>query len=315
VPAGPPYRGLHPSNWRTEIGVGVVVTGASGQLGRLVVQELLARVSPAEVVLVSRRPEDLRDLADRGLAVRRGDFNDPASLVEAFAGAGRVLVISCGLDNLGGRVNQHRTAIDAAAAAGARHVVYTSISNPVEGNPQRIVSDENRATEELLRSSGLAWTVLRNGTYAEVQVPPGSLAVAHGKMYTNAGDGRMTPVSRRDCAAAAAAVLTDDGHEGKTYDITGPDRLSQTDLAALLSEVAGRTVKVHNVNDRILGWGLTKAGFPKPVAREIVDFGKAIREGYYDVAESDVEQLTGRAPRPLRDVLIAHRGELLEAAA
>jgi NAD(P)H dehydrogenase (quinone) len=279
------------------------------------VQELLEGLSPAEVVLVSRRPEDLRDLADRGLAVRRGDFNDPASLVEAFAGAERVLVISCGLDNLGGRVNQHRAAIDAAAAAGARHVVYTSISNPVEGNPQRIVSDENRATEELLRSSGLAWTILRNGTYAEVQVPPGSLAVAHGKMYTNAGDGRMAPVSRRDCAAAAAAVLTGDGHEGKTYDIAGPDRLSQSDLAALLSEVAGRTVKVHNVNDRILGWGLTKAGFPKPVAREIVDFGKAIREGYYDVAESDVEQLTGRAPRQLRDVLIAHRGELLEAAA
>jgi NAD(P)H dehydrogenase (quinone) len=294
--------------------MGIVVTGASGQLGRLVVQELLEGVSPAEVVLVSRRPEDLRDLSDRGLVVRRGDFNDPASLVEAFAGAERVLVISCGLNNLGGRVTQHRAAIEAAAAAGARHVVYTSISNPDEGNPQRIVSDENRTTEELLQSSGLGWTVLRNCTYSEVQVPPGSLAVAHGKMYTNAGDGRIAPVSRRDCAAAAAAVLVGDGHEGKTYDITGPDRLSQTDLAALLSEVAGRAVKVHNVNDRILGWGLTKAGFPKQVAREIVDFGKAIREGYYDVVESDVERLTGRAPRSLHDVLIAHRGVLLEAA-
>jgi NAD(P)H dehydrogenase (quinone) len=110
-------------------------------------------------------------------------------------------------------------------------------------------------------------------------------------------------------------VLVGDGHEGQTYDITGPDRLTQQDLAALLSEVAGRAVKVHNVNDRILGWGLTKAGFPKPIAREIVEFGKAIREGYYDVAESDVERLTGNPPRSLRDVLIAHRGELLEAAA
>jgi NAD(P)H dehydrogenase (quinone) len=295
--------------------VSIVVTGASGQLGRLVVQELLERVSPEEVVLTSRRSENLGDLADRGLAVRRCDFEDPASLVEAFAGARRVLMISTGLDNLGRRVEQHRAAIRAAVAAGAQHVVYTSISNPADGNPQRMVSAENRATEELLQSSGLAWTILRNGTYAEVQVPPGSLAVAHGKIYTNAGDGRMTPVSRRDCAAAAAAVLASDGHEGKTYDITGPDRLTQADLAALLSEVGGRAVKVHTVNDRILGWGLTKAGFPKPMAREIVDFGKAIREGYYDVATSDVERLTGQAPRSLRDVLIAHRGELLEAAA
>jgi NAD(P)H dehydrogenase (quinone) len=294
--------------------VGIVVTGASGQLGRLVVQELLERVSPGEVVLVTRRPEHLRDLADRGLAVRHGDFDDPASLVEAFAGAKRVLVISSGLNNLGRRVDQHRAAIEAAAAVGAEHIVYTSISNPLEGNPQRTVSDESRATEDLLRSSGSAWTILRNGSYAEVQVPPGSLAVAHGKMYTNAGDGRMAPVSRRDCAAAAAAVLTSDGHGGKTYDITGPERLSQQDLATLLSDVAGRSVKLHHVNDRILGWGLTKAGFPKPIAREIVQFGKAIREGYYDVAGSDVERLTGRAPRPLREVLVAHRGELLEAA-
>jgi NAD(P)H dehydrogenase (quinone) len=295
--------------------VGIVVTGASGQLGRLVAHELLELVSPGEVVLVSHRPESLRDLADRGLAVRHGDFDDPASLVEAFAGATRVLVISSGLNNLGRRVDQHRAAIEAAAGAGAQHVVYTSISNPAKGNPQRVVSDESRATEEVLRSSGPAWTILRYGSYSEVQVPPGSLAVAHGKMYTNAGNGLVAPVSRRDCAAAAAAVLTGDGHEGKTYDITGPDRLSQQDLAALLSEVSGRAVKVHNVTDRILGWGLTKSGFPKPIAREIVEFGKAIREGYYDVVDSDVERLTGREPRPLRDVLIAHRGELLEAAA
>ena len=293
----------------------IVVTGASGQLGRLVVEELLDRVPPSELVLVSRRPEFLGEFAARGATARRGDFDDPASLADAFAGAGTVLLISSGLEALGRRIDQHRAAIDAAAAAGARRVVYTSISNPVANNPQRTVSEENRATEELLHSSGLDWTILRNGTFAEVQLAPGSLAVAHGRIYTNAGDGRMTPVSRRDCAAAAVAVLTGDGHENRTYDITGPDRISQAELAALLSDVSGRAIKVHNVSDRILGWGLTKAGFTKAIAREIVDFGKAIREGFYDVAESDVQRLTGRAPRSLRDVLIAHRGELLAAAA
>jgi NAD(P)H dehydrogenase (quinone) len=293
----------------------IVVTGASGQLGRLVVQELLDRIPPAELVLVSRRPELLEEFTARGAAARHGDFDDPASLVDAFAGAERALVISTSFDALGRRIDQHRAAIEAAAAAGARHVVYTSMSNPVKDNPQRTLSNENRTTEDLLRSSGLAWTILRNGSFAEVQVPPGSLAVAHGKLYTNAGDGRMTPVSRRDCAAAAAAALTGDGHEGQTYDITGPDRIGQTDLADLLSDVSGRAISVNRVNDRALGWGLTKAGFPKPIARDIVDFGKAIRKGYYDVGESDVERLIGRAPRSLREVLIAHRGELLAAAA
>jgi NAD(P)H dehydrogenase (quinone) len=295
--------------------VSIVVTGASGQLGRLVAQDLLERVSPGELVLVTRHPEALTDLAGRGAEVRRGDFDDPASLAQAFAGAEKVLVISTGLDVLGRRFAQHRAAIEAAAAAGAQHLVYTSISNPVEGNPTGILAEENRETEALLRASGPAWTILRNGIYAEVQVPPGSLAVAAGKLYTNVDKGRMVPVSRRDCAAAAAATLTSDGHEGKTYDITGPESLSQADLAALLAEIGGRAVKVHNVNDRILAWGMTKAGMPKPIARQIVDFGKAIREGYYDVADSSVENLTGRPPRSLREVLIAHRGELLAATA
>jgi NAD(P)H dehydrogenase (quinone) len=293
----------------------IVVTGASGQLGRLVAQELLERASPSELVLVTRHPDSLKEFAARGADVRAGDFDDPGSLSDAFAGAEKVLVISTGLDALGRRVDQHRAAIDAAVAAGAQHLVYTSISNPVEGNPQTILSEENRESEDLLRASGRAWTILRNGIYSEVQVPPGSLAVAHGKLYTNAGDGRMVPVSRRDCAAAAAAVLTSDGHEGQTYDVTGPDSMSQTDLADLLAEVGGRAVKVHNVNDRILAWGLTKSGMPKPIARQIVEFGKAIRQDYYYVPESAVESITGEPPRSLRDVLIAHRGELLAATA
>jgi NAD(P)H dehydrogenase (quinone) len=292
----------------------IVVTGASGQLGRLVTQDLLERVPPAELVLVTRHPEALEDFAARGVDVRRGDFDDPGSLAGAFAGAEKALVISTGLDALGRRVAQHRAAIEAALAAGVRHLVYTSISNPVEGNPQGTVTDENRETEELLRASAPAWTILRNGIYSEVQVAPGSLAVAHGKIYTNAGEGRMRPVSRRDCAAAAAVVLTTGGHEGQIYDITGPDSISQSDLAALLAEVGGRAIKVHNVNDRILTWGMTKAGMPKPIARQIADFGKAIREGYYDVTESAVERLTGEPPRSLREVLIAHRGELLAAS-
>ena len=153
--------------------------------------------------------------------------------------------------------------------------------------------------------------MLRNATYAELQIPPGALAVAGGKLYTNAGDGRLVSVSRRDCARVAAAVMTTDGHEGKTYDVTGREALSQSDLVGLLSEVSGRSVELVPVGDRMLSWGLTRHGAPKPVAHAIVAFGKAVREGYYDVVDDAVTSLTGAAPRSLRDVLVAHRGDLL----
>ncbi|MDX6646227.1 MAG: hypothetical protein QOK40_1954 [Miltoncostaeaceae bacterium] len=290
----------------------VIVTGASGQLGRLVAEELLNRIAPSELVLVTRRPQALSDLAERGVEVRRGDFDDPASLAQAFAGGERLLLIST--PAIGRRVPQHRAAIEAAEAAGVRHLVYTSVVKPIAGNPVGAIADENRVTEELLGATGLAWTILRNGSYAELQVAPAALAVTHGKLVTNAGDGRIVPISRNDCAAAAAVVLTADGHEGRTYDITGPEALSQSDLAALLEDVTGRRIEVTRVGDRMLTWGLTRTGIPKPTARAIVAFGVAVRKGYYDVVDPAFEQLTGRPPRSLRDVLVAHRGELLEAA-
>jgi NAD(P)H dehydrogenase (quinone) len=286
----------------------VIVTGASGQLGRLAAEHLLDRLSPAEVVLVSRRPHALADLADRGVEVRRGDFDEPASLAEAFAGGDRMLLISTMA--IGHRVEQHQNALEAAARAGVRHVAYTSLTNPVAGHPCGEVIEEHRLTEELLQRSGLGWTVLRNAAYAELQVPLGAIAVTYGKLVTNAGTGRVAPVSRSDCAAAAAAVLTSDGHEGQTYEITGPAALSQADIAALLTEVSGRSVQVVATGDRRLLWGLTRLGTPKPVARMIVQLGVATRQGYFDVVDPAVQALAGRPARALRDILVENRGEL-----
>ncbi|HEY6762044.1 MAG TPA: SDR family oxidoreductase [Baekduia sp.] len=290
----------------------VVVTGASGHLGRLVAEELLERLPASEVILVTRHPEAIADLAERGASVRRGDFDEPDSLVAAFEGATRMLLISTLA--VGRRVEQHRAALDAATTAGIRHVAYTSFPKPVPAHPVGPIATEHGETEQLLHASGLGWTVLRNGTYAELQVEPAAMAVAGGKLYTNAGDGRLVPVSRRDCARAAAAVLTSDGHLGKTYDITGPEALSQHDLADVLSDISGRRVEVVPIGDRMLSWGLARNGAPKPVARAVVSFGRAIREGYYDVVDPAAQTLTGVEPVTLRDVLVAHRGHLLAAA-
>jgi NAD(P)H dehydrogenase (quinone) len=286
----------------------VVVSGASGQLGRLVAEQLLGRLPVEELILVSRSPHDMAEFAERGVEVRWGDFDEPESLREAFAGGDRMLLISTMA--IGRRVDQHRAAIDAAVAAGIERVVYTSLTNPVAGHPAGIVIEEHRETEELLRAAPVGWTLMRNSAYAELQVPLGAVAVTYGRLVTNAGDGRVAPISRNDCAAAAAAVLTSDGHEGQTYEITGPDALSQADIARLLSEVAGRPVRLMHAGDRKLSWGLGRLGTPKPVARAIVDLGVATRQGYFDVVDDAFERVTGRRPRTLREVFVAHRGEL-----
>ncbi len=288
----------------------VAITGASGHLGRKTAELVLDRLDPADVVLLTRTPDALTDLADRGAAVRRADFDEPQSVRDALAGVERMLLISA--LELGHRVQQHRAAIDAAKQAGVRHVLYTSIPNPVQQNPAGVVPD-HRATEEALEASGLEWTFLRNNLYAEYQVPAAAQAIAAGQLVTNAGGGHTAYVSRDDCAAAAATVLASAGHENRSYDITGPQSVSVEELAALASEIAGRKITVVHVDDDAFVAGLTAAGLPEEAARLYASFGASTRDGFLDGVSSAVENLTGEAPRSLRAVLSAASDQLVAA--
>ena len=290
----------------------IVITGASGHLGRSTAELVLGRVPAREVVLTTRHPEELSDLAERGAEVREADFESPQTLVGAFEGGEKLLLIST--QDLDRRASQHRAAIEAARVAGVRHVSYTSYLNPVQGNPA-VVTPSHRDTEEALRESGLEWTALRNAFYAEYQVPSAAQAIATGRLVHNIGEGRTAYVSREDCAAAAAAVLTTGGHEGKVYDITGPQPLGQDDVAALLSDISGRPVEAVAVDDEEFVGSLAAAGIPEPVARGLATYGRAIREGYIGEASGAVEDLTGRPPRSLREVFEAHRDELMQGVA
>jgi NAD(P)H dehydrogenase (quinone) len=292
--------------------VSILVTGAAGHLGRLVTEHLLNRVAPEDVVLVTRRPEALRALRARGVEVRRGDFDDPATLREAFAGGETLLLISG--DAVGRRVRQHGAALDAAAAAGVRRTVFTSIVNPVARNPIGANAWEMGRTETLLERSGMDWTVLRFGSFAELVLPPAATAVQNGRLITNNGLGRIVPTSRADCAEAAAVVLTSDGHAGRTYNITGPEGFTPNDLAELYGELAKQPVKVVQLGDAMMTWTLLGIGTPMPIAWSITAFGRAVRQGFFDVIDPAFEQLTGRAPVTLRDVLVAHRADLLAVA-
>jgi NAD(P)H dehydrogenase (quinone) len=297
---------------RPEISMSVIVTGAAGHLGRLVAEQLLERLEPEQLVLVTRRPEALRELRDRGADVRYGDFDEPASLRDAFAGGRRMLLIST--DAVGRRVRQHRAAIDAAAAAGVGRVVFTSIVNPMAGNPIGANAWEQGKTEAMLHRGGVAWTVLRFGSFAELVLPPAATAVKNRWLITNSGGGRIVPVSRRDCAEAAAITLTTDGHTGMTYEITGTQALSPSDLAELYGELSGQRVKVLQLSDAMLTCVLVGIGTPMPTAWGITAYGWAVRRGYFDVIDPAFERLAGRPPVALRDVLIAHRADLLAVA-
>jgi NAD(P)H dehydrogenase (quinone) len=287
----------------------VIVTGAAGHIGRLVAEQLLARLAPHQVVLVTRRPDALREFSARGADVRHGDFDRPASLRDAFAGGNRMLLISTW--PVGLRVRQHRAAIDAAAAAGVDHVVFTSHVNPVARNPLGALAREAGETEVILKRSGMEWTMLRFGSFAEQQLPPAATAVQNGRLISNGGDGRLVPVSRRDCAEAAAMTLITDGHAGRTYDITGPEALTPSDMAAIYADLSGQEVNVVQVNDLMMTSMLVGIGTPIPFALGVTAFGRAVRRGYFDVLDPAFERLTGHPPVSLREVLVGQRADLL----
>jgi NAD(P)H dehydrogenase (quinone) len=274
----------------------IAITGASGQLGRLVADQLLDTVAPAEVVLLTRDPAKLADYAERGADVRAADFDRPDELVDAFAGVERVLLIST--DAVGARVEGHRAAIAAAAKAGVRHIAYTSVSEPTPDNPAGVVAD-HAATEEALRESGLAWTMLRNNLYADMQVDTVAQAAASGQLVTNVGDGGAAYVTRADCAAVAVGVLTTEGHEGKAYDVTGPRAYTATDLAALAAQQSGNPVEVVQVDDEAYTAGLVSEGLPDFIAPLLTSFGTATRLGKLATVTDVVETIGGRKPTPL----------------
>lgn len=296
----------------------IVITGASGQFGRAAAQRLLERVPASELILTTRSPQRLADLASRGAKVREADFDRPETLADAFAGGTRMLLISTA--RVGTRVQQHANAIEAAKQAGIGHVVYTSVVGAGRPDNPAIVTRDHRATEELLKQSGLDWTFLRDSQYAEaVAAVIAPLALVNGYVPGSAGDGRVAFVSRDDCVASAVAVLTTTGHENVAYDLTGPELMTFPQAIALVSEVAGRPVEYRRVTDEDMFEYFDAMGAPRTASDappdspipwssdDMVSFERAIREGFFDVRSDDVLTLTGRRPASLRDVLMAHR--------
>lgn len=281
------------------------ITGASGHLGRLTAEALLHRVEPDELVLITRTPDRLADLAARGVDVRAGDFTRPGELGAAFDGVNDLLLIST--DAVGARVPQHQAAVEAAAKAGVRRIVYTSVPEPTSENPAFVVAD-HAATEAALRESGLGWTVLRNNLYAEYQLVALQHAAASGRYVTNTGAGRAAYVTRADCAAAAAGALVSREVDDRALDVTGPRALDAQDMARLAAGVGARPVEVQLLDDDAYTASLVTAGVPEPLAVGLASFGAAIRLGHLGAVTDTVRRLSGAAPTPIEALLPSAAG-------
>lgn len=283
----------------------IVVTGATGQLGRLIVQHLLADGTPAsEVVATGRRVERLADLAEQGVRVVESDYTRPETLVAAFTGADTLMLVSG--SEVGQRTAQHRNAIEAAKTAGVRRIVYTSVLHA--DSSALPVAPEHVETEALLRDSGLVVTLLRNGWYTENYLGDVAQAAESGVIVAGVGDGRVASATRDDYAAAAAAVLSTEGHDGKVYELTGDVAWDFDDLAAAASEVLGRPVTYQRVSVDEHRAGLEAAGLDAGTIGFVLAMDENTANGELADVTADLRTLIGRPTTPLVDALRAAQG-------
>jgi NAD(P)H dehydrogenase (quinone) len=280
----------------------IVITGATGHLGRFAVESLLQRGVPADqIVATGRNVDKLADLAARGVTVKHADYTDPASLKEAFAGADKLLLVSS--SEIGRRAVQHRNAVEAARDAEVSLLVYTSA--PKADDTELLLAAEHKATEEYIRASGLPFVFLRNSWYIENWTGQLATQIEHGAVLGAAGDGRVSGATRQDFAEAAAAVLAGEGHEGKVYELGGDHAFTLTEYAAAVSEQSGTTVAYQDMPVEAYVQTLVGFGLPEPVAVIIADSDAGIVRGDLLSEGGDLGRLIGRPTTPLSTAIRA----------
>jgi NAD(P)H dehydrogenase (quinone) len=273
----------------------IVVTGATGQLGRLVISALLEKVAAADIVAAVRNVEKAKDLAALGVLVRASDYNKPESWDAALKGADKVLLISS--NELGQRAKQHRVVVEAAKRSGVKLLAYTSVlraDTSVLG-----LAAEHQATEEAIRASGIPYVFLRNGWYTENYDSVVKSAVNLGSVYGCASDGRISAAARVDYAEAAAVVLAADGHAGKTYELAGDTAFSLAELASEIGRQAGKSIGYVNLSEPEYKKVLLGVGLPEPYAALLADSDTGISKGALYDESRQLSRLIGRNTTPI----------------
>ena len=275
----------------------IAITGASGQLGRLVIDELLTTTPASEITALVRTPESISDLAERGITVRQADYNEPGTLIEALKGIKKLLLISS--SEVGQRAQQHQNVINAAKENGIGLIAYTSILH-ADTSPLGL-AEEHRATEAILSESGIPFALLRNGWYSENYTAGIPAALQLGTLYGCAGDGLIASAARADYAAAAAKVITMDNQGDKIYELSGDKAYTLAELAAEISQQTGKEIGYVNLPEADYASALEQAGLPAPLAHMLADSDTgASQGGLYDNSQT-LSGLIGRPTTPIAE--------------
>lgn len=284
----------------------LLITGASGHLGRLALSHVLSLGLGDRIVAGSRNTETLAEYASKGVELRSVDFDwDEKRLAEAFKGVDRLLLVSTdALDRPGRRLEQHIRAIAAARIANVKHILYTSMVRPDSAN-SALLAHDHRGTEEAIRVSGIAYTILRNNWYIENLLPGLPYAVSSGGLSDATGNSRVAYVSREDCARAAACALASQETQSSVREISGPELLSLSDLAKILSVKSGKPVQALPVDGTTRRAQLQAAGLPEVFADVIANAEEAMAQGWFAVLSDDVRHLTGTPPRSFGDLALS----------
>jgi NAD(P)H dehydrogenase (quinone) len=279
----------------------ILVTGATGHLGAATIDFLLKNNVPAgEIGALVRDKAKAAALTEKGIEVKTGDYTDPASLAEAFKGVDKLLLVSS--SDMHDRAGQHKNAIDAAKAAGVKHLLYTSAPIKKEtGSPMQLITQAHIDTEAYLKAAGIDYTILRNTLYADVLPMFFGPAVLETGIYLPAGDGKAPYATRLDMAEATANVLTTTGHENKTYNLNADTTYTFAEAAELLSSITGKTVGYHSPAPEEFKAALTQAGLPAEMIAITAGFAEAIKTGELESDSTDLSDLLKRKPTSLSD--------------
>ena len=284
----------------------ILITGASGHLGKAVVNELLQKINAENISVLVRDPSKVQDLQSKGIKVIQGNYHDDDSLFRAFEGIDKLYFISS--SEMPNRLAQHGNVVQAAVKAKVGHLVYTSAQRKSEdgSSPIAFVADVHWQTENLIKSSGLTYTILKHGLYSDVLPMFIGDQVMHNKtIFLPAGEGKTSFVSRNDLAIAGANVLTSDGHENKTYELGGPVAYSFGNIATMLSELSGETIQYVSPTAEAFSEQLTGYGVPQEKIQTAAGFSVAIAQGEFNFPSADLQAILSRAPEPVKDFLKA----------
>ena len=275
----------------------IAITGATGQLGQHVIESLLKTVPASQIVAIVRNPAKATALSQQGITVRQADYSDEAAFTTALQGIDKLLLISS--SEVGQRAPQHRNVINAAKAAHVKFIAYTSLLH-ADTSPLGL-ADEHVATEQMLAESGIAYALLRNGWYTENYLASAPAALEHGVFIGAAGEGKIASATRADYAAAAARVISEDGHAGKTYELAGDAGWTLSQLAAELAKQSGKKVVYQNLSEADFAAALKGVGLPAGLADMLADSDTgASKRGLFDDSHT-LSKLIGRPTTSLAD--------------